>query len=66
MPGMLVMMLIGRYWASFLGWEVEVVSIMKGFRIIRSWSYRWRKGMIEVQEDTDLGGRARSFHMRKY
>lgn len=28
--------------------------------------FSWRKGMIEVQEDTDLGGRARSFQMRKY
>lgn len=47
MPGMLVM-LMGRYQASlFLGWEVEVVSIMKGFRIIRFGSYSWRKGMIE-------------------
>lgn len=27
-----------RYWSLFLGWEVEIVSIMKGFRIVRFWS----------------------------
>lgn len=55
-------MLMGRYWSLFLGWEVEIVSIMKGFRSCQVLVFSWRNGMIEVpREDTDLGGRACSF-----
>lgn len=40
--------------------------MMEGSRMTRFWLDSWRKEMIEMQENTDLGGVAHSFYVRRY